>query len=1662
MTTWKRTKPKWPASLGLLFVMALGMLLLSEVQVKAAADKVLYIVDSSGTNKTVTADDNGTGWSYAADTATLTLDGFDGSYIESDGDLKVVLKGTNRLTPDNDKDGVIIARSGKITIDKSDNDETDQLVIENAAITHSSYTAFLPGSRDADALLIQGGTVKVNLTDTNTSCSSLSVADFVTVKGDANLDVTLKSSAYYMGIYIRLYVKENADVSIKGYRTKGTPGSALATLTAKDTTGRIYMESMTDSGYGVAFCAETGESIQPAAGGVITAKGMVAQFDDSSCLGKTVKAEPAERMQKVNSSVHSRYFIHSDADGNPISESTFTGTDEVQPFGFMGEKFFDIPAATVGKVVENICLYGGVYGNSSAYFKIVNGTLPEGITLNGGKIGGTPTAECAAGSVTIEARRYSNEADNTDNDRVTFTISYGAVTEAPKYLTIGTVKYDKAGDSSGTGWSYAADTATLTLDGFDGSYIESDGDLKVVLKGTNRLTPDNDKDGVIIARSGKITIDKSDNDETDQLVIENAAITHSSYTAFLPGSRDADALLIQGGTVKVNLTDTNTSCSSLSVADFVTVKGDANLDVTLKSSAYYMGIYIRLYVKENADVSIKGYRTKGTPGSALATLTAKDTTGRIYMESMTDSGYGVAFCAETGESIQPAAGGVITAKGMVAQFDDSSCLGKTVKAEPAERMQKVNSSVHSRYFIHSDADGNPISESTFTGTDEVQPFGFMGEKFFDIPAATVGKVVENICLYGGVYGNSSAYFKIVNGTLPEGITLNGGKIGGTPTAECAAGSVTIEARRYSNEADNTDNDRTTFTINYGAVTVSSPVTGVTLDQGEMILDVNQEGALNAIVQPEDATISTVTWKSADESVARVDSTGKVKAVAPGKTTVTATTTQGAKTASAVIYVKEKMPEAGINYRNEMLTGLKSGASYIVSGSGITTETFTASGITTPVKEEWMGNTITLVCNNTEDKCSSDPQTIVIPERPDAPVGINAVNESYAGAGDGKITGVDSTMMWRRPEGVWLVCTGEEITGLGAGSYQISYMGSDAMFASKAAEVTVGMEGLKFIYRTEFDIPEGAAGTDIALVDVSGAATGGKKPYIFSKVSGPEWLIVSGDGRITGTRPGTTAGADMATIRVTDSDGAAEDITLVVGAVIDAVVIIPATNISLNKNEVTIYTGGGETLIATVEPADTTDSISWESDNTGVATVDDTGRITAVAAGVANITVKAGSRSASCVVTVENSSCTHTDKSVVPEKASTCKEKGWNAYEMCNTCGMIFTGDGQIPYRELADHTGGTATCTQKAVCTECGQPYGNYLDHSYTAETKNEETMKTAGTCKEEAVYYYSYSMCGKIEYEDSHTFYGDRDASKHTGGTEVRNLAEATCSEKGYTGDTYCRGCNKLLETGEELAALGHDYLANVTKQSTTTEEGIRTYTCTRCGHSYTESIAKLTSPSPQPTATPSGKPETPSPQPTATPSDKPETPSPQPTATPSDKPETPSPQPKGTNLKDDTGAAYKVTSANGKTPAVQYLAPKSGTKGTVTVPSEVTIDGVTYKVTSIAGNAFKGTKKIKKIVIGSNITSIGKNAFAGCTSLTSITIGKNVKKIGKNAFTGCKKLKSIIIKTKKLTTKTVKKGAFNGISKKVVVKVPKSKYKTYKKLLPAKGLKKAVKIKK
>lgn len=118
-----------------------------------------------------------------------------------------------------------------------------------------------------------------------------------------------------------------------------------------------------------------------------------------------------------------------------------------------------------------------------------------------------------------------------------------------------------------------------------------------------------------------------------------------------------------------------------------------------------------------------------------------------------------------------------------------------------------------------------------------------------------------------------------------------------------------------------------------------------------------------------------------------------------------------------------------------------------------------------------------------------------------------------------------------------------------------------------------------------------------------------------------------------------------------------------------------------------------------------------------------------------------------------------------------------------------------------------------------------------------------------------------------------------------------------------------------------------------------------------------------------------------------------------------------------------YKVTksSATKGTVSVCGVASKKLTSGTI--EKTVMYKGYTFKITSIASNAFKNCKKLKKITIGANVTTIGKNAFYGA-----------------------KKLNRIYVKSTKI--KSVGKNALKGINKKAVIKVPKKKLSKYKKL--------------
>lgn len=132
---------------------------------------------------------------------------------------------------------------------------------------------------------------------------------------------------------------------------------------------------------------------------------------------------------------------------------------------------------------------------------------------------------------------------------------------------------------------------------------------------------------------------------------------------------------------------------------------------------------------------------------------------------------------------------------------------------------------------------------------------------------------------------------------------------------------------------------------------------------------------------------------------------------------------------------------------------------------------------------------------------------------------------------------------------------------------------------------------------------------------------------------------------------------------------------------------------------------------------------------------------------------------------------------------------------------------------------------------------------------------------------------------------------------------------------------------------------------------------------------------------------------------------------------------------------------------------------KGTkASIPGYVRYNGKSYKVTKIGNKAFYKNTKLKTVTIPSTVTEIGSKAFYGCKKIAKVTIPKKVKVIGSKAFYGCKKLTKVTIKSTKLTN--VGSKAFAGISKKAVIKVPKKKLAVYTKLLKGKYTK-GVKVK-
>lgn len=222
---------------------------------------------------------------------------------------------------------------------------------------------------------------------------------------------------------------------------------------------------------------------------------------------------------------------------------------------------------------------------------------------------------------------------------------------------------------------------------------------------------------------------------------------------------------------------------------------------------------------------------------------------------------------------------------------------------------------------------------------------------------------------------------------------------------------------------------------------------------------------------------------------------------------------------------------------------------------------------------------------------------------------------------------------------------------------------------------------------------------------------------------------------------------------------------------------------------------------------------------------------------------------------------------------------------------------------------------------------------------------------------------------------------------TTVNGMRDATCQVEGYTGDTVCTECGVTLLVGTAIPKTEHKYTGTVTKAATTEEEGILTYSCVTCGHSYTEAIAKL-APTPEPeedTASDAAPTETPAatPAPTAAPAA-----TTAPTAAPASKPATtpipvpateptvtPVPDTEMPYLKNDTGknSWELIAEQLENAPDIEIIDVEMN--GTTMVPGDIfdTIKGRDVTVVFHMGDGITWT------VNGQDVTAAGKNIDLG-----------------------------------------------------------------------------------
>lgn len=116
----------------------------------------------------------------------------------------------------------------------------------------------------------------------------------------------------------------------------------------------------------------------------------------------------------------------------------------------------------------------------------------------------------------------------------------------------------------------------------------------------------------------------------------------------------------------------------------------------------------------------------------------------------------------------------------------------------------------------------------------------------------------------------------------------------------------------------------------------------------------------------------------------------------------------------------------------------------------------------------------------------------------------------------------------------------------------------------------------------------------------------------------------------------------------------------------------------------------------------------------------------------------------------------------------------------------------------------------------------------------NDGEITTEPTCIKEGVKTFTCTICG-----DTKTETISKAADKHLH-SEIRDKKDATCKDEGYTGDTYCTDCGKKISSGKTIVKTdNHNWnTGEITTSPTCKDTGVKTFTCTICGNTKTETV--------------------------------------------------------------------------------------------------------------------------------------------------------------------------------------------------------------------------------